>query len=214
MRNTPTLNANLVLTALVVAVASLGPSAAAQAKPLAHRVVRPADLDPSLVPKGIWLHGLVFTDSRGDNSVTFTAVNKTSKAKGSGEDPQNSRYLLVRHVRDGKVIREVNDKVERCQFDLSLELAQAALAVTDLDGDGQAEVTFAYKLACRSDVSPRDLKLLVLEDGAKFILRGSTVVNDGTGTAGGEFKAEPAKASWPVGFYQHAEKLWRLVVKD
>lgn len=214
MRHPATSHVLLGLTGLFVALASLVSAAPALAKPLAHRVVRPADMDPSLVPKGIWLHGLVFTDSRGDNSVTFTAVNKTSKAKASGEDPQSSRYLLVRHVRDGKLIREVNDKVERCQFDLSLELAQAALAVTDLDGDGQAEVAFAYKLACRSDVSPRDLKLLVLEDGAKFILRGSTVVNDGTGTVGGSFKAEPAKASWPVGFYQHAEKLWRLVVKD
>lgn len=170
-------------------------------------------VDKALRPKGQWLYGVVWTDSRGDNLVAFAASDKQLPAKG-GADPLRSRTLQVRHFADGKLVREVNDKVERCPFDLTLELLPAAHAVTDLDGDGQGEVTFAYRLGCRSDVSPLDLKLLLLEDGAKYILRGSTKVFDGNRHVGGDFKAEPALASWPAAFGQHARRLWQAVVQE
>jgi hypothetical protein len=35
-------------------------------------------------------------------------------------------------------------------------------------------VTFAYTLACRSDVSPVTFKLLMLENGRKYIVRGES----------------------------------------
>ena len=171
-------------------------------------------VDQKLLPKGQWLHGLAWTDARGANVVTFAATDKAVKAKPSGQDAEHSRYLQIRHYAAGKLVREVNDKVERCAFDLTLDLLPGAFAVTDLDGDGQGEVTLAYKMGCRSDVSSLDLKLLLLEDGAKLILRGSTRVFDGQRHIGGAYKAEPAKASWPAAFFAHADKLWQGVVAE
>ncbi len=48
--------------------------------------------------------------------------------------------------------------------------------MTDLDQDYIGEVTFGYRLAFRSDVSPSQQKVVLFEDGDKFILRGTSKV--------------------------------------
>ncbi|OON70669.1 M949_RS01915 family surface polysaccharide biosynthesis protein [Hymenobacter sp. CRA2] len=70
----------------------------------------------------------------------------------------------------------LRDGIEDCPFDLDLGPLPGSTRITDLDADGQTETTLVYKLACRSDVSPSDLKLIMHEGKAKYALRGFTVV--------------------------------------
>ena len=57
----------------------------------------------------------------------------------------------------------MKDQTEKCDADMTVELRDAALEVTDLDRDGFGELTFAYALNCTSDMSPATLKLLTIE---------------------------------------------------
>ena len=111
-----------------------------------------------------------------------------------------------------KLIRSIKDGVQRCEFDLVAEYVAAATGLTDLDADGIAELTFAYRTTCTSDVSPLTLKLLVLEQGAKYIVRGSTRVDVGGGElTGGEHQPDGALKKQPA-FAAHAEAVWAKVV--
>ncbi|MDF2695695.1 MAG: hypothetical protein K0S65_4078 [Labilithrix sp.] len=107
----------------------------------------------------------------------------------------------------------MKDKVENCDADLSVAFRDAALEVTDLDSDGLGEITFAYSLNCATDMSPADLKLLTLENGEKYILRGKTrVAAMGTDPAtGGEFTIDPSFKSGPPAFLEHAKASWLKV---
>jgi len=65
----------------------------------------------------------------------------------------------------------------------------------------------------RRDVSPKTRKLVVLEDGAKWILRGESRVDTGGGKkVGGAFREDPPAKKWPRALHQHAVAAWARLV--
>jgi hypothetical protein len=68
------------------------------------------------------------------------------------------------------------------------------------------DVTFAYELGCRGVIQPNAYKLLVVEDGTKYIFRGFTRLRDDNpdGTSG-TFAATPAGERWPKALLAHAQ---------
>lgn len=132
--------------------------------------------------------------------------------------PTRSAYLKVEHATvsggERKVLRIVNDSSENCDVHLRASFRDAALSLTDLDADGIGEITFAYSLSCASDVSPSILKLLMLENGDKYILRGTTRVQDSpTHRTGGEYREDASFKNAPKSFLDHAKSQW-LKVRD
>jgi len=191
-----------------VLLASWAARAAADAPTLAHvKGALPAGVKPSATLD----HAETFTDKNGTNYVLFSA----KRAKQTVE-------LFVDHwaVPAGgqpKLVRTVKELVEDCEEDLSADFHDAATGVTDLDGDGYGEITFAYEVGCRGDVSPNDYKLLLLENGDKYILRGTTLIDThdyANADAGGTFKPDPAKGKWPAAFYKRATDLWKQTSAD
>lgn len=186
---------------------------------------------------GTALAAASWDDANGQNlAVLSTSVEE-------GQDATTTRLFTTHHVfRDGgsRRLRDVNDVVEDCPLDTAaqfvtpdLALAEASAAfynprsddpalvsevrgpleVTDVDGDQIGELTFAYSLGCRGDVSPLVFKLLVLEGGEKYILRGETW---GAVTFAEQYgaldapEAEPAQAEWPEALRRHAEGRYEL----
>jgi hypothetical protein len=157
-------------------------------------------------------------------TVTWTDKNGENTAVLTRREQPDATHLRVEHTAVAgakrRTLRQVNDKVEfpsdEDGCDLTAEFVASATGLSDLDGDGIKELSFAYRLACRTDMSPSELKLLVLENGDKYILRGTSRMDVGPpeGIVGGAFKADPARASWPPGFYAHAEKLWRTIARE
>lgn len=170
------------------------------------------------IPKGIAVESKIekavtWTDKNGENFAIFSRRETTKKSK---DETLESGYLDVKHVVMGeppKVLRHVKDQVEKCDADMLVEFRDAALELTDLDKDGIGELTFAYALTCASDMTPAELKLLTIENGDKYILRGWTRMEaQGTNKpSGGEFTVDPSFKSGPPAFFEHAKASWLKV---
>ncbi len=175
------------------------------------------DITGKPLPAGVNVRGgkvlraVTFTDKNGPNYLVFSMTDT---------DKPRTRVLYIDHwlsmaMGDPRPLLPARDLVEDCVMGALLgQFVDGAFGVTDLDHDGIAEVTYGYQLACRSDVSSATYKLLLVEDGVKYILRGHSRVQGDSGPTGGDFVPEPAPTSWPAGFYEHATALWNKTAND
>jgi len=156
-----------------------------------------------------------WTDKNGENYFIITKVEEYVSKKGTDqyENDERTSFLYAYHyIKNGnsiKLSRKITDFVKACEFDIVLFYEKESIEVTDLDEDGIFEVSFIYKLSCTSDLSPFDMKLMLLEDGNKYPIRGTTEVNygddyieKGTKKNGAEFNTAP------TAFKKFAEKQW------
>ncbi len=208
------------IVASLVAVAALTRTAAAA--PVEVKVSKPSGALPAGIRASASLDvAYTFADKNGDNYVLFSSKT-VSGDPAKSRDPVHAKYIYVDHwvvpaAGKARLVRTVRDMIEDCNLDLTVAFHDAAFGVTDLDGDGIAEITFGYELGCRSDVSPDDYKLLLLENGDKYILRGHTRIDahdPQQPTAGGDFDPDPASAKWPKAFLSHARELWKQSADD
>ena len=142
-------------------------------------------------------------DTNGKNIVLFT---------------KNESEIYVYHYlvksKESKLLRKVYDFVKECDLDLTLEFIENSITVTDLDKNNIGEITFAYRIACISDVTPKQLKLLILENGNKYIIRGNTIINLGNQEIGGDKNVDSSFENASEEFILHANKVWSMVVKE
>lgn len=171
-------------------------------------------------------HALGWQDKNGENALVFAQQVRTEGGKSIQE-------LQVRHARrsdkgsDWETVRDFKELVTGCDGTAVIEVVTSAWEVSDLDKDGVGEATFAYSAGCRiTDQVPLKHKVLMIEDGEKYALRGKsevyddkTVAVDAAGnkfgkTIGGDFTADPAFKKAPAGFEAHAEKVWKASVME
>ncbi len=154
-------------------------------------------------------HGLRWQDENGENWFILSA----SRAKHNGLSQIENLYAThaVQKGDDFKILSSVKQVKPKCEFDWNAAFEQRAVSILDLDGDGFGEVTFAYRTACTSDVSPSTYKLFVLENGEKNVLRGTDIIDAGKAIGDGKFTHD--------GFVQnkilleHAERVWNRTVR-
>jgi len=134
---------------------------------------------------------------------------------------KNKEELFVYHYSiiggKAKLLRKVYDFEKGCDYDLFLDFIENSIGVTDLDKDNLGEITFAYQKACISDVSPKGLKLLILENGNKYIIRGTNSIDKPGIKVDGSKKVDASFDEAPAGFLSLANKIWdkvdRIVLK-
>lgn len=170
-------------------------------------------IEPSALPAGLGFRG------KAETAFEWTDQNGRNIAVFSNQGNNQARTLFANHyVETGgqwKNLREVKEHAPCEEFDLTAEFIPEALQLTDLDADQIAELTFAYAVGCRSDVSPVELKLLVIENGDKYILRGQTKVDIGNNEqVGGEYKVDPSLTKGPKVFLDHAKAVWPRIVRE
>jgi hypothetical protein len=166
------------------------------------------DYEGNLVAARLW------EDGQGTNYLLLTRTPDIREPGLSewGEAMYSAR-LYGYHYRqqDGgfELLRRITDFVMECDADLTVAHIPASIAITDLDGDGLSEVTFLYEMNCTSDVSPLTLKLMMLEDGEKYAIRGTSIVGIGGGRQiGGEKGLGEEFASAPVALQDFASTHW------
>lgn len=123
--------------------------------------------------------------------------------------PTQSQYLYAYHYVENstgefELKEDIVDFVKDCEFDIILGHELDAISLTDLDSNEVGEISFVYRTSCTSDVSPSTQKLMLLEDGQKYALRGSTQVMG----FGGEYEADDSFNDAPAAFLSHAKSLW------
>lgn len=186
-----------------------------------------------------------WTDQSGDNILITSAVEPyEDKEKNEyGEEGWTSAlnaYLYVKKDSDYQLLWKANDGEKSCPFDITCEFIKGSTSVTDLDNDGIAEATIQYRLACRSDVSPAEMKLIMHEGAEKYLLQGlswlkaspedSFTVNESDANLEtlpgynktedefmktfGRYDSEKGFAGAPPEFLNYARKQWMKFVKE
>jgi hypothetical protein len=153
-----------------------------------------------------------WTDRLGENTLILTQTGKLpGRACPPDQAPCSDAEVYAYHyVRRGAAVSllwRTVDFERGCEFDLYAGFIPASIVVTDLDADGVAESSFMYLLACRSDVSPATLKLIMHEGAQKFAARGTSRPR-GAGF-GGEMQLDAAFASAPRTFGEFVGAQWR-----
>ena len=189
------------------------------------------DFDPKALPaeiryKGEIVAGARWLDKNGENLLLLcqTGPLKSPRQELGEDDTKDARLDAYHYVKDKKRYRllwKLYDHIDSCRFDLTAVFIRKSLTVTDLDGNGIAESTFMYRLGCRSDIHPLQLKLIMHEGQAKYALRGETLVNVGAPPGGGPDRIigglntiDPAFHRAPKVFLGHALKQWKSFEKD
>jgi hypothetical protein len=195
------------LAAALLCAFAVGAHAAAPIKPVA---LTARQLPAGVTFKGDFKQALRWTDADGDNIVVLSTHNDEESEYGANDDLYAVRYT----VSDGeaKARWNVHDFIHDCPVDHQASfLKGAAVQVTDLDGNGTAEVWLGYRLMCRGDIASDTLKVIVYEGAKKYAMRGETESVDGSG---GGYVFDPAFMEAPKPFREFARKLWSDHVAD
>jgi hypothetical protein len=122
----------------------------------------------------------------------------------------SKKLKIARRDSTGKEIWKVQDFVNECPLDTTLQLVRP-INLTDFDENGLKEVWLVYKMACRGDVSPAKMKIIMYEGKNKYAMRGSMKLpieaaeamspDDGAHTADENLKKSE--------FFDHAEYIWK-----
>lgn len=159
-------------------------------------------------PPGRLLGGFAFGDSAGNNYVVFTRQDRTK------DEHVYHSTLHIRHIadKDGvvSVVRTYVERIADCDFDVILEPMFGDWSISDLNGNGIGEASFAYTADCVSDVSPRKHKVFVTEGGEKYVLRGHTELREPSSRPlGGDYTAD----SMPPIFLDKAKDVWNRTAR-
>ena len=108
--------------------------------------------------------------------------------------------------------------IEKCgPFDVLAEFIKEGFSITDVNKNGLAEVTLTYKHYCKSDVSPSDLTLRMIEKEKVYEMAGTTKLD--MGKYGGDMvvggiRKEGTFAKAPTAFKAYIDKVWKKVVVE
>lgn len=172
--------------------AALAPDAAARTTGFAIEPIAPGSPPPLGAPsRAVVIGGARYADRQGPGAVYLLEVASID------------RRSIALHARilagaDLHLVRDVKDRADACPGANLTAFAPPAVAVTDTDGDGTAEVGFGYLVGCAGGAIT--VKQLVLEGDAKYIVRGAT-------PDGGV--PEPAADAWPAGALALADAAYR-----
>jgi len=179
---------------------------------MVQAVVRPGALaeDLALAVDGVPEMALRWTDDNGDN---VAILSRRDDASQTGTIELFADHCVVSDGQDPRRLRPVQDGVVECDLDEFADFLYGSFRVTDADSDGLGEVTFAYHYTCAGDVSPASLKVLALEDGAKYIVRGQSWSSpQARGMTGGDTlpagTPEPPAEQWPPALWEQTSDLY------
>ena len=173
----------------------------------------PASSFAQAVSRGSVVASKSCTDRLGSGEVVLVEEREREYACG-GDAPCRDKYIHAYRFADDEQVWQIYDYVDDCPLALNVEFFPDALRITDLDGDGLNEIWVAYRLGCRGDVSPIDMKIIMYEGRKKYAIRGTQRISIDTIDEGGEYKMDAAFREGPESFRMYGWKLWLEFVED
>ena len=133
----------------------------------------------SLKPDGKIVERKEWVDKTGRNLVFITETGhiptryESIDADEYSEDAELHAVLYRQTGDKWKVVWRLQDFVCDCSLDFHVQYLSGSIQITDLDKNGESEVTFLYELTdCRGDVEPSTMKLIMREGAKKYAIRG------------------------------------------
>lgn len=172
--------------------------------------------------KGSFKQGFRWADLNGDNWLILTQTGEFTppgrkRRKDDADEFRHAELYAYRFVNVNGVFSkawQITDFVRECPVDITAEFIFPATEITDLNGNGVAEVWVMYKTACRGDVSPAKLKIIMYENVQKYAMRGRARIELPPDFAeGGDMTPDAALAANRV-FLRHAESKWKAFCKE
>jgi hypothetical protein len=188
-----------------VAQTSTGQNAAAAGQPKDFAKVGTAaavkDLRRAGEARGDVVGAWRWSDENGRNLLATTRER-------SGANQTLRVIHVARLDKDPKTLRVMIDPgLPGCQSGGGTAgFTKNSVQVRDLDRDGIAEVLVGWFARCGSAAADSTVKLAVLSDGDKYILRGQGVVG-----SGGSQAPDPAAKSWPKPFLKAATAVFKTL---
>jgi len=122
-------------------------------------------------------------------------------------------YLLT--DKENKLVWKINDFIKDCPVDITLNYIENSISITDLDNNSVAESSFLYRMSCKGDVSPDDMKLIMHEGETKYAIRGGMKLQIGNEKPiGGEMKTDALFDKAPKEFLIYAKDQWDKYVNE
>ncbi len=168
---------------------------------------------PDTLSKGDIIEARRWLDENGENLLILSIVTTEEEDSVFGELITNKGLFVSHYKKEYKeyvLVRKVKDFQQACMLDNLLEFCEMPVSITDLDTNGYAEVIFVYRNACLSDVSPQTMKLILLENGEKYAIRGTTqvVYDKKKGYVGGEMHIDKLFEALSPRILKYAKQQW------
>ena len=153
------------------------------------------------------------SDKLGKGKIEGQIVTTEINAK---DDYMSTKRMNIKRVDSkGNVLWTVRDFVEDCPLEAELSLL-APVEVTDVNDNGLNEVWMLYKMSCRGDVSPSNMKIIMYEGKTKHAMRGYTQIDlpsEGT-FEGGDYKMDANMENAHPNIREYAELLWNKYKRE
>jgi len=161
--------------------------------------------------------GKRWKDKNGENITIITSTTEKELKNEYGESAFSKELFAYNYANSGNGFAQLwkmNDFIKECEFDITLSFNDNSLVLTDVNQDGTGEITFMYRICCRSDVSPCGLKLLMYENSNKYALRGDARVDIEGIHEGGTYIIDKSFNSAPAGFLDFAKSHWKKYMTE
>lgn len=202
-------SALLITAALALPAAS---AAAADSPTFTVTQLKPPEVPDQLREESMEVvQAIRWKDRAGDNIVVLSQSGETWVKDGVRAAALRAKHFLQSPRGDWTRTWQVADAVEECQVDLDCSFVKNSLALSDIDGDGIAEVSFVYRVDCFGGLDPIAQKLMLFHRGTKYAIRGRTVVHEPGGRALDPeyFLFDEAFKKAPPGLLHYAIQKWR-----
>ena len=209
------LPARSIASALLITAALALPAASAAAADLPTFTVtqlKPPDVPSAFREESMQVvQAIRWRDKAGDNIVVLSQSGESWLKEGGRTAALRAKHFLQSSGGEWARTWQVADAVEACQVDLACSFVKNSLALSDVDGDGIAEVSFVYRVDCFGGLDPIAQKLMVFHRGIKYAIRGRTVVHEPGGRALDPeyFLFDEAFKKAPPGLLRYAIQKWR-----
>ncbi|HMQ78250.1 MAG TPA: hypothetical protein PKE39_05610 [Ignavibacteria bacterium] len=167
----------------------------------------PGKLPASVKYEGKIVAGARWEDKNGQNVLIVCETDE--KTSGDNRSKELFAYQYILNGEDAKQLWKVNDFIKDCPVDVMLSLIPKSITVTDINKDGIAENTFLYRMSCKGDVSPDDMKLIMHEGENKYAIRGERILLMDGKKYGGTMNTDPSFNKAPSGFFAYAREQWK-----
>ncbi len=168
---------------------------------------------PDTLSKGDIIEARRWLDENGENLLILSVVTTEEEDSVFGELVTNKGLFVSHYKKEYKeyvLVRKVKDFQQGCMLDNMLGFCEMPVSITDLDTNGYAEVLIIYRNACLSDVSPQTMKLILLENGKKYTIQGTTQVayDKKKGYIGGEMHIDKVFEALSARILRYAKQQW------